>query len=319
MRRASPRRDAPDKGTGYSRPITQSCRGYVPILLFLNIKGGVAKTTTAVAVSESLANLGHRVLLIDADHQCASSELLLGERRFLDADRQHHTLHDLLSAMLKDEFPSDHFRHFVERDAGNILPIQKRLSVMPCSFRINDFQTNAAKARRGFQTTDEFRSAWGRRIGTFRAWLRKSFDFTIVDCPPSLALQVRFLLSVGDAYVIPCIPDRISVRGARWLGERLEKGRFAARPLGIAWTLYREQNDRHRTMVGLMKRSAQQPGAFQKLPKPFSTIVPNAAAIVRASDTDELQASFSSKYSPPFAKVFESLAREILARVGELP
>ena len=54
----------------------------MPIIVFLNIKGGVAKTTTAVGVAEAFGWIGRRVLVIDADHRRASSELLLGEHRF---------------------------------------------------------------------------------------------------------------------------------------------------------------------------------------------------------------------------------------------
>ena len=74
------------------------------ILLFVNLKGGVAKTTNAVAVAECLADSGYRTLLIDADHQCMSSELLLGESRMLKCEQGKTTLHDLLAAMLDDEF-----------------------------------------------------------------------------------------------------------------------------------------------------------------------------------------------------------------------
>jgi len=45
----------------------------------LNLKGGVAKTTNTVAIAECLADQGKKVLVIDADHQCTASELLLGE------------------------------------------------------------------------------------------------------------------------------------------------------------------------------------------------------------------------------------------------
>ena len=41
----------------------------MPIVLLVNLKGGVAKTTNAVAIAECLASEGHRTLLIDADHQ----------------------------------------------------------------------------------------------------------------------------------------------------------------------------------------------------------------------------------------------------------
>ena len=74
----------------------------MPIIPFVNLKGGVAKTTNAVALAESLADSGHRVLVIDADHQCMAGELLLGEDRLDKAERGRRTLHDLLAAMLDD-------------------------------------------------------------------------------------------------------------------------------------------------------------------------------------------------------------------------
>jgi chromosome partitioning protein len=46
----------------------------------------VAKTTNAVAVAECLADSGCRTLLMDADHQCMSGELLLGEDRLLKCE-----------------------------------------------------------------------------------------------------------------------------------------------------------------------------------------------------------------------------------------
>jgi len=39
------------------------------IIMFINIKGGVAKTTSAVAGAECLASSGYRTLVIDAEHQ----------------------------------------------------------------------------------------------------------------------------------------------------------------------------------------------------------------------------------------------------------
>ncbi len=76
----------------------------MPVLMFINLKGGVAKTTNAVAVSEFLAEAGHRVLLIDADHQCAASELLLGESCLERCDFTRSTLHDLFNELLIFEF-----------------------------------------------------------------------------------------------------------------------------------------------------------------------------------------------------------------------
>jgi chromosome partitioning protein len=172
-----------------------------------------------------------------------------------------------------------------------------------------------AKAKRGYDP-EGFQAQWRRRGHALRSWLLANHTITIVDCPPSLALQVRMFLRICDGYVIPSVPDRISVRGARWLQSRLEKSNFKARPLGLAWTLYREQNERHKAMVGMMKKQAGQAGAFRKLPKPFSNIVPNATAIVRATENEDETPSLATKYTPPFAKLFQGLAREVLAAAG---
>jgi chromosome partitioning protein len=286
----------------------------MPILLFLNIKGGVAKTTSVVGVSESLAALGHRVLVIDADHQCASSELLLGERRFLGLDHRQSTLHDLLASLLDPEFVPEVLPAFVAKGASNVEEVQPRLSVIPCSFRINDFATNMAKAKRGFHTNDEFQGLWNRRRGVLRTFLTQNFDYTIVDCPPSLAPQVKFLLRVADSYVIPCIPDRISLRGALYLQDRLDKDGFHKDAMGTLWTLYRKQNERHDLVVRMVAKHDGGSGRLSRLPKPFRTVIPNATAIVRALESDEKVPNLRAKYTQEFAGVFAAVAREIIAR-----
>jgi chromosome partitioning protein len=90
------------------------------ILLFVNLKGGVAKTTNAVAVAECLADSGYRTLLIDADHQCTSSELLLGESRMLKCEKKEITLHDLLAAMLDDEFKPEQIPYHAVKNVSDL-------------------------------------------------------------------------------------------------------------------------------------------------------------------------------------------------------
>ena len=132
------------------------------VVMFTNLKGGVAKTTNAVAVAECLASRGHRTLMIDADHQCTASELLLGETEMLRADKHRRTLHDLLKEMLDPEFNSAQLPTFVIEKASNIGGGLETLSIIPCSIRIDEFQTNYAKGKGGFKTNDEFLKMFGR-------------------------------------------------------------------------------------------------------------------------------------------------------------
>lgn len=281
------------------------------ILLFVNLKGGVAKTTNAVAVAECLADAGHRVLLIDADHQCMSGELLLGESRLLHCERKKTTLHDLLAAMLDDEFTADQIPPYVVPKASDIGGGLERLSVIPCSIRIDDFSTNMAKARHGYKSTDEFNAIFQRRRQLLRKWLKSNYDFTVVDCPPSIALQVKVFLTVADAFVLPSIPDRLSVRGSLWLLDRIRRMGVKIDGLGTLWSLYREQNKLHRKVVEAAAGGIE---PYNQLPKPFETVIPNAAAIAEASEPNRNPRSFSAKYTTPFAGLYRELCEEIVKR-----
>ena len=48
---------------------------------------------------------------------------------------------------------------------------------------------------------------------------------------------------VADAFIVPAIPDRLSVRGSLYLLDRIQAGGLSrSRGLGTLWSLYREQN-----------------------------------------------------------------------------
>lgn len=282
------------------------------ILMFLNLKGGVAKTTNAVAVAECLADAGHRVLVIDADHQCMAGELLLGEDKLLSCDHRQVTLHDMLAAMLDDEFDAEQVADYVVENVSNIGGGLPALSLIPCSVRIDDFSTNMAKARRGYNSTDEFYATLRKRRQAVRKFLHRNYDFTIIDCPPSVTLQVKLFLTVADFYILPTVPDRLSVRGSLWLLDRIRRlGVRRIQGLGTLWSLYRKQNAMHDRMIEAVARGRE---PMNRLPQPFETIIPNAAAIAETTEPERVPHSFSAKYTTKFAKIYRSLCEEIVQR-----
>ena len=54
------------------------------IISIFNNKGGVGKSTICWNVADSMARLGHRVLVIDFDPQCNLSIAILGETTFVN-------------------------------------------------------------------------------------------------------------------------------------------------------------------------------------------------------------------------------------------
>jgi chromosome partitioning protein len=217
--------------------------------------------------------------------------------------------------MVKEEFNEEALTDYaVPVEPADDVAGARDLSVMPSSLRIDDFQRNYNKASKKFHGNDEFHAVLGRRLRAFRNWLNANFDYTIIDCPPSLAIQVQMLVKVADTYVVPSVPDKLSVRGSHYLVERLRRKQFKIPGLGTLWSLYREQNVIHREMIRLAEHH---PELFVGLPKAFKTIIPNSTDVARAMESSHK--SPDVKYTPKIASKYRELVGEITARCRRLP
>ena len=287
------------------------------ILLMVNLKGGVAKTANAVAVAECLADEGRNVLLIDADHQCTASELLLGEERRHRSEKRRQTLHDLLAEMLDDEFEDASIPPFIVKGASNIGGGYENLHVVPCSIRIDDFHSNLAQRRRRHNTLESYHCELRQRQDKLKTFLQTTYEYVVVDCPSSLALHLRVLMTIADAYIIPAIPDKLSVRGAKALLNRLERANIrvrSMRPLGLLWSRYQSRAQKHRQMLQCAEQGDE---PFDELPVPFSTIIPNAVRIAESiEEPNKAHPTFVAKYTEPFARLFQDLCIEIRERLN---
>lgn len=285
----------------------------MPLILFLNLKGGVGKTTNSVAAAECLAAQKKRILFIDSDHQCMAGELLLGRQQAEHAEARRKTLHDLFAMMLSEPYTPEAIQQYVTPKASRIQAIRDRIACIPCSRRIDDFSTNMAKARRGYQSSQEFLNQFNRMRRGFAQWCNRNYDFTIIDSPPSLSMQVQFFLGCAEYYILPCVPDRLSVEGSMELVERLQlKNYTRIQCLGTLWTMFRKQVKTH---IEIIKKVHGSDPAFARMPKAFNTIVPNTSAVTDAMDFDREFPSFKVKYQTA-AATFEKLCQEIQARIA---
>ncbi len=288
----------------------------MPILMMINLKGGVAKTTTAVAVAECLASTGYKTLLIDADHQSMAGELLLGESRQIKADQGKRTLHDLLLAVHSPGAEAVDFGRYVTRFGSDIAGGLRNLSVLPCSTRIDDFSTSLRKSRGAQVSPTEKTRLKELSRKRLRQWLTDTYDYTIIDCPPSLAVQVRFLMSVAGGFIVPCVPDKLSIRGSLYLMQRVRGLSYKSRPVGTLWSMRRSAVSTHTAYIGA---AAAGRADLAALPPAFTTVIPHAAKITEAAEGKTTPASFTKKYTAEFAALYESLCDEIIRRTQSPP
>ncbi len=140
------------------------------IVAIANQKGGVGKTTTAVNLGASLAELGHRILIIDLDPQ-ANATSSFG----LQAVEQTSLYEPLLgdASITERIFPT-------EREALFIVPADLDLAGAEVEIaRMPNHLTRLAETLKPLQADE-------------------AFDFVFIDCPPSLGILMSNALAVRD-------------------------------------------------------------------------------------------------------------------------
>jgi chromosome partitioning protein len=160
------------------------------IMAIANQKGGVGKTTTAVNLGAALAELGYRVLVIDLDPQ-GNATTGLG----INARNVQSSVYDVVvNGMALED------------------------CIEPTSLR-NLFVAPATIDLAGAEI--ELVPAFSRELRLRRALeqLGDDFDFTLIDCPPSLGLlTVNGLAAATEV----CVPIQCEYYALEGLGQLLK-------------------------------------------------------------------------------------------------
>lgn len=162
-------------------------------IAMVNQKGGCGKSTTAINAAAALAELDKRVLLIDLDPQ-AHATIGLG----CDPDAFRHTIYDLLAG--KDEALSN-----------VIVPTAtKGLDLAPCNVLLA-----SAELELGGLPGKELLLGKGLRDA------RESYDFCVIDCPPSLGVLTLNALVTSTDIVVPVQVQYYALEGLKRLLETI--------------------------------------------------------------------------------------------------
>lgn len=181
----------------------------------LNLKGGVAKTTTAINMAAILArNHGRKVLLIDADSQCNTTE-------FFGGDSGVNNLAEILrNAQFYDD-PGVYAAGFIQDtnyEGIDLLAGDEMLMDMDLS-----------KVEQGTVCSNVLRYLVEE--------VRLRYDHVLIDCPPAFNAASAAALIAADDVVIPIKLDAFSLRGMSNLMRQIKNMRKINPRLTIAGLL----------------------------------------------------------------------------------
>ena len=251
------------------------------VLVVANQKGGVGKTTTAINLGTALAAVGEKVLLIDSDPQGnASTGLGVGRAQ------RRNTLYDVL---MGEKPISD---AFVKTSVPG-------LDLVPSDPDLSGVELELGQhARRSFKLRDALEPL---RDG-------QSYNYVLIDCPPSLNLLTVNAMAAADAVLVPLQCEFFALEGLSQLMRTIDLVRGSLNPKleiqGIVLTMYDRRNSLSEQVAGDVR------GHFGETV--YQTVIPRNVRVSEAPSFGKPVLVYDLKCAG--SQAYLKLAREVVLR-----
>ncbi|MGI6617893.1 MAG: ParA family protein [Saccharofermentanales bacterium] len=249
------------------------------IIAVANQKGGVGKSTTCINLSSALAEKGKRVLLVDSDPQGNSTSGLGISKKTLDLSMYEVLVNEAHSC----------------KDA--IFNIRKRMDVLPATIDLVGAE---------IELVDVPDRAY--RLKRLLGDCKESYDYIMIDCPPSLGLLTINALTAADTVLIPVQAEYYALEGLMQLMTTLDLVKRSYNPelrlAGVFITMFDTRTQ--------LSKQVKQEVAWYFQENYLETYIPRN---VRLSEAPSFgQTIFEYDKRSKGAKSYRKLAEELLRR-----
>lgn len=213
------------------------------IISLFNNKGGVGKSTLAFHLSNILAEIGHKTLIIDLDPQCNVTICGMDEESLHKIwTEEDEFIEDFGSSVKK--MPRGDYDNFLKNprtihlllkpseDGQGELPtlpppisISNNLDLIPGRLTIHKYENKISERWSGAYSGDPLAIRTITNIRTIAEEYARvhNYAFIIIDTSPSLGALNKVIISTVDGFLIPALPDMFSMYGIRNIGSALKQ------------------------------------------------------------------------------------------------
>jgi chromosome partitioning protein len=251
-------------------------------IVIANQKGGVGKTTTAINLSASLAELGQKVLIIDMDPQGNTTSGVGVEK-----NEKEYTVYELLLG---------------ECSIGDSLveSVCENLTVVPSNI-------NLAAAEIELIGTENKEFILRDAVAS----IKESYDYILIDCPPSLNVLTINAMCAADTVLVPIQCEYYALEGLSQLMHTIELVRERLNPNleieGVVFTMYDARTNLSLEVVENVKNNLDQ--------NIYKTIIPRNVRLAEAPSYGMPITKYDTKSSG--AESYRMLAEEVIHRGEE--
>ena len=270
------------------------------VVSFINMKGGVGKTTLCIGIGEYLANYCDKKIL------------------FIDLDPQFNTTQSLVNEFnLEDEYLSNYSEGTNQRTVMRLFETQqtiaKRLDLPEPDdilVHLNDNMDLLPGTINLILVETDKDGSKAKKVKKFISnnKLKEKYDFIFIDCPPTISVYTDAALIASDFYLVPIRIDRYSILGIKLLKQVIDRlddnESIGIKPLGIVYTMVKELSQKTVQLKNTFESTeiVQEIGMFENMTSQVNDLLVG------------LQGNIASKYKKSREDI-DAICKEFLERI----
>jgi len=242
-----------------------------------NQKGGVGKTTTAVNLSASMAELGKKILVIDTDPQ---GNMTSGFG--IDKNNVEYTVYELmLGECTTEEAIIKNVKENVDMIASNVNLAAVEIELIGVD-------------NKDYVLKNEIE------------WVKDKYDFIIIDCPPSLSMLTINAMTTADSILVPIQCEYYALEGLSQLIHTVNLVKERLNPSleleGVVFTMYDSRTNLSAQVVENVKANLES--------RVYETLIPRNIRLAEAPSFGMPIGEYDAKSAG--AEAYLKLAAEVI-------